>query len=256
MIYGGQSERIRTIEDTLCHTADRVISVSGVLCDEIKTQFGIPTGKLRMIYNGIHLAPYLGVVDAGAVKAAINIGPLDPMVLFVGRLAMQKGPDLLLEAIPLVMAKRPDVKFVIVGDGYMRNDLQKRTHDLGVSNSVRFLGSMNGRPLVELFKSADCVCIPSRNEPFGIVVLESWASGKPVVVTSCGGPREFVSHGVDGYHVHPIPNSLAWGICEVFHDFKHSRDMGERGREKAQTSFNWNAIAEQTELVYRELCGY
>lgn len=170
--YGGQSQRIRLIEDELAQIADRVITVSGVLCDEIKQQFGIPTSKLRMVYNGIHLAPYVGEVDAGAVKQKISVGPLDPMVLFVGRLAMQKGPDILLEAIPMVLAVRRDVKFIIVGDGYMREDLQQRVIKLGIGHAVRFLGSMNGRPLVELFKSADCVVVPSRNEPFGIVVLE------------------------------------------------------------------------------------
>jgi len=131
---------------------------------------------------------------------------MDPLVLFVGRLATQKGPDLLVEAVPLVLNSRHDVKFAIVGDGYMRADLERRVQELGVSSAVRFLGSMSGRPLVELFKSTDSVCIPSRNEPFGIVVLEAWASGKPVVATSSGGPREFVDHGVDGYHVHPSAN--------------------------------------------------
>ena len=204
--YGGQSERIRKIEEEVAFVADRVISVSGVLCEEVKLQFGISADKLRMVYNGIHLAPYLGTVDAGVVKARNSIGPLDPVVLFVGRLATQKGPDLLVEAIPLVLASRHDVKFLIVGDGYMKSDLERRVQELGISHAVRFLGSMSGRPLVELFKSADCVCLPSRNEPFGIVVLEAWASGKPVVATSSGGPREFVDHGVDGYHVHPSAN--------------------------------------------------
>lgn len=253
--YGGQSERIRRIEEEVAFVADRVISVSGVLCDEVKQQFRINYDKLRMVYNGIHLAPYLGTVDAGSVKARYNIGPMDPLVLFVGRLATQKGPDLLVEAIPLVLSSRHDVKFAVVGDGYMRADLERRVHELGVSSAVRFLGSMSGRPLVELFKSTDCVCIPSRNEPFGIVVLEAWASGKPVVATSSGGPREFVDHGVDGYHVHPSANSISWGICEIFSNFENSRQMGMRGREKAQKKFNWDKIAQDTERIYRELAG-
>jgi len=254
--YGGQSERIRRIEEEVVQVADRVISVSGVLCDEVKQQFRVSEDKMRMVYNGIHLAPYLATFDAGAVKARYNIGPLDPLVLFVGRLATQKGPDLLVEAVPLVLNTRSDVKFAIVGDGYMRADLERRVNELGVSNAVRFLGSMSGRPLVELFKSTDCVCIPSRNEPFGIVVLEAWASGKPVVATSSGGPREFVDHGVDGYHVHPSANSISWGICEIFSNFENARQMGLRGRQKAQKRFNWDRIAQDTERIYRELAGF
>ena len=67
--YGGQSERIRRIEEEVVVASDRVISVSGVLCDEVKQQFRVSEHKLRMVYNGIHLAPYLTTVDAGSVKA-------------------------------------------------------------------------------------------------------------------------------------------------------------------------------------------
>eukprot|EP00802_Teleaulax_amphioxeia_P005489 Tamp_05493.p1 GENE.Tamp_05493~~Tamp_05493.p1 ORF type:complete len:700 (+),score=90.02 Tamp_05493:299-2398(+) len=237
--YGGQSERIRRIEEEVVVVADRVISVSGVLCDEVKEQLRVSQDKLRMVHNGIHLAPYLTNVDAGSIKAKYNMGPLDPLVLFVGRLATQKGPDLLVEAVPMVLATRSDVKFVFVGDGYMRGDLERRVQELGVESAVRFLGSMSGLPLVQLFKSADCVCVPSRNEPFGIVVLEAWASGKPVVATISGGPREFVDHGVDGFHVHPSPHSISWGICEICSNFEDARQMGLRGRIKAQNEFNW-----------------
>ena len=161
--------------------------MSGVLCSEVKEQLCVNDDKLRIVYNGIHIAPYLSVVDDGSVRAQYGIGQMDPLVLFVGRLAVQKGPDLLIEALPQVLRTWPRVKFVLVGEGYMRADLERRTQELGVDSAVRFLGSMSGLSLLQLFKSADCVCIPSRNEPFGIVVLEAWASGKPVVATSSGG---------------------------------------------------------------------
>ncbi|KAF6000687.1 hypothetical protein F1559_001296 [Cyanidiococcus yangmingshanensis] len=112
---------------------------------------------------------------------------------------------------------------------------------------------MGGAPLVELFKACDVVCVPSRNEPFGIVVLEAWASGKPVVVTKNGGPREFVSHDVEGYQIDASPDSIAWGICKCFENFEHSRFMGEQGRKKAHQQFSWDHIAELTNNVYDEL---
>jgi glycosyltransferase involved in cell wall biosynthesis len=252
--FGGQSERIRGIEGEVIGVADRVIAVSGVLCDEVKREFQFDHNKLRMVHNGIHLGPYDGGIDAGVVKGRLGIGAMEPLVVFVGRLVTQKGPDLLLEAVPRILAQRGDAKFAICGDGYMRGDLERRAHELGVAHAVRFLGSVSGAPLVELFKSADCVCVPSRNEPFGIVVLEAWASGKPVVATTSGGPREFVQHGEDGFHVDPHPESIAWGVCEVFANFDRARDMGGRGRHKAGENFNWDRIAEQTERIYRELC--
>ena len=139
-----------------------------------------------------------GVIDPSVCRGAYGIGPMDPMVLFVGRLSTQKGPDLLMDAVPGILEHRQDAKVVFVGDGDMREMLEQRAHELGVAHAVRFLGAMGADgDLINLYKSTDVVCVPSRNEPFGIVVLEAWAAGKPVVATQNGGPRDFVSHGED-----------------------------------------------------------
>mmetsp|Transcript_10227 Transcript_10227/g.21451 ORF Transcript_10227/g.21451 Transcript_10227/m.21451 type:complete len:507 (+) Transcript_10227:221-1741(+) len=254
--YGGVSEKIRGIEQDGINCGDRVIGVSGVLCDEVKSQFSFDWNKLRCVYNGINCFPYDGLLwDPAGVRGQYGVGPMDPMVLFVGRLATQKGPDILIEAIPHILANRPDAKFVIVGDGYMKDELERRTHDLGCAGSVKFLGSMKGQALVDLFKATDVVAIPSRNEPFGIVTLEAWAASKPVVVTKSGGPREFVWHDNDGFLVDTEPGGMSWGICQIFANFKHSQYMGERGRVKAAFQFSWDRIAEVTNNVYDELFG-
>jgi len=176
------------------------------------------------------------------------------MVLFVGRLSTQKGPDLLLEAVPGLLAHRGDAKVVFAGDGDMRAQLERRAHQLGVGHAVRFLGALGANgALVDLFKSTDLLCVPSRNEPFGVVVLEAWAAGKPVVATHNGGPRHFVEHGTNGFLVYDNPGSICWGIKSVFGNFDHARWMGERGRVKAAYGFSWDNIAAQTEGIYHEL---
>jgi glycosyltransferase involved in cell wall biosynthesis len=252
--YGGQSARIRDIEQAAISAADRIICVSGVLCDEVKAVYSFDWNKLRCVHNGINALRYDGNLwDPGEVRARYAVGPLDPMVLFVGRMAVQKGPDLLVEAAPFILKARSDTKFVMVGDGYMKPSLEARCHQLGVAHAFRWTGTMGGAPLVEVFKACDVVCVPSRNEPFGIVVLEAWASGKPVVVTKNGGPREFVTHEVEGYQIDTSPDSIAWGICKCFENFDHSRFMGEQGRKKAQREFSWDRIAELTNNVYDEL---
>ena len=253
-MHNGQSDRIRAIEAEGAYCADRVITVSGILADEVKQQYHVPDGKLRTVYNGINVQRFDGHIDPAVCRGTYGIGPLDPMALFVGRLSIQKGPDLLLEAIPGALNSRGDAKFVFVGDGYMRGDLERRAHELGVAHAVRFLGSMGEHSdLINLFKSTDVVVVPSRNEPFGIVILEAWAAGKPVIATHNGGPREFVTHGQEGYLVYDNPGSICWGLNEVFCNFEHGRWMGERGRVKAAYSFSWDVIAEHTEGVYREL---
>jgi hypothetical protein len=100
------------------------------------------------------------------------------------------------------------------------------------------------------------VVVPSRNEPFGIVVLEAWASGKPVVATTSGGPRDFVKPGEDGYLVDPSPNSIAWGCCKIMENFKHSEWMGKNAQAKAAREFSWDYIAHQTQQIYYELLNF
>ncbi len=250
----GSSERIRAIEAEGAFCADRAITVSGVLADEVKWQYQVPEWKLRTVYNGVNCQRFDGMIDPSICRQAYGIGPMDPMILFVGRLSTQKGPDLLLEAMPHILAQRGDAKAVFVGEGDMRGALEQRAWEMGIGHAVRFTGGMdpNG-DVINLFKSTDMVCVPSRNEPFGIVVLEAWAAGKPVVVTQNGGPRDFVSHGHDGFIVYDNPDSIAWGVNSVFGNFAHAQWMGEQGRVKAAYGFSWDNIAEQTEGVYAEL---
>eukprot|EP00741_Cyanophora_paradoxa_P023403 tig00021582_g22609.t1 len=251
----GQSATIRSWEGEGIHKASRVICVSGALCDEVKSHYHVSGEKLRCVYNGINVHRYDGWIDPGPVKLQWGVGPMEPMVLFVGRLTAQKGPDLLLEAVPMVLKARGDAKFVFVGDGDMKQQLANRANELGVGGSVRFLGAMsNSDPrLINLYKSCDCVCMPSRNEPFGIVMLECWAAGKPLVATRQGGPGELVSHGQDGWQCEISADSLAWGICQVFQNFVHARWMGEQGRAKAAFSFSWDRIADHTLGVYGDV---
>lgn len=253
-VYGGQSARIRSLEGEAVELADRVIAVSGVLCDELKSHYSFSWDKLRSVYNGINCLRYDGNLwDPAEVRTMYGVGPMDPMALFVGRMATQKGPDILIEAVPSILATRPDAKIVMVGDGYMKEGLVRRVHELGVSGSVCFTGQMSGQPLVDLFKATDLVVIPSRNEPFGIVTLEAWASNKPVVVTKSGGPREFVWHDNDGFLVDTHPEGIAWGVSNAFTNFDHAKYMGERGRVKAAFQFSWDKIAEDTNNIYDEL---
>ncbi len=250
----GRSERVRAVEAEGAYVCDRLITVSGRLADEVKGQYRVPDWKLRTIYNGVNCAQFDGQIDPAVCRRTYGIGPLDPMVLFVGRMSVQKGPDLLLEAVPAILHQRGDAKVVFVGDGDMRMYLENRSRELGVAHACRFLGAMDPHgDLPNLYKSTDVVCVPSRNEPFGIVVLEAWAAGKPVVVTRNGGPGEFVTHGQEGYVVYDNPGSIAWGVGMIFSNFAHARWMGERGRVKAAYGFSWDRVADQTEGVYREL---
>lgn len=248
--FGGQSTRIRETERLGSSSADRVITVSWALRGEVSWMYNVPDWKSCMIYNGISYRAFDGFVDPAAVKARYHIAPMDPTLLFVGRMTAQKAPDVLVEAIPMVLRYHPRAKFIITGDGDLRGHVESLAHARGVTHACRFYGSLPRAELIDLYRAVDGVCVPSRNEPFGLVVLEAWAAGKPVVATHIGGPSEFVWHDVTGYKVWPHAASVAWGIGTLFANFDHARWMGGNGRRAAESVFSWDAVAHHTLGVY------
>jgi glycosyltransferase involved in cell wall biosynthesis len=248
---GGQSVRIRDLEGAGVHRADRVISVSAALKREVQSMYHVPDWKISKIYNGVSVTNFDGWIEPAAVKRLYAIGPVDPTVLFVGRMVPQKGPDLLIETVPSILKYYPRAKFVFAGDGELRRPLELRARQLGVAHATRFVGFQANGLLADLYKACDVVCVPSRNEPFGIVILEAWSAGKPVVCTKNGGPEEFVWHNVNGLKVYAHPDSIAWGLGTLFSDFEWGRWMGRNGRVAAESAFSWDSIAEQTVDVYQ-----
>jgi glycosyltransferase involved in cell wall biosynthesis len=250
IFWGGESQRIREIERQGTYCADRVIAVSGALKNELMWMYNLPDWKCSVVHNAVPVHHYDGWVNPGNIKNRYGIGAMDPTVLFSGRLSVQKGPDLLMEAMPGLLKYYPGAKFIFAGTGDLRGRLESRAYQLGVANATRFLGYRSGQELVDLYKAADAVCVPSRNEPFGITILEAWAAGKPVVATRIGGPAEFVWHNVNGLQIAPEPNSVGWGLGTLFTDFEWARWMGRNGRLAVETTFNWNNAAEETLRCY------
>lgn len=250
--YNGCSRRIMDHERHGTYCADGVITVSHALKREICWIYELPPWKAHVIYNGVSAGMCDGFIDQGQVKQRYHVGPFDPMILFVGRLVHQKGPDLLLYAVPSVLRYHKQARFVFAGGGEMRWHLEREAHRIGVSYAVRFVGQKERGELADLYRASDMVVVPSRNEPFGIVILEAWSAGKPVVATANGGPAEFVWHDVTGYRIHANVESVAWGVGTMLKDMDHARWMGRNGRVAVETAFSWDSVAERTEKVY---CG-
>jgi len=249
--WGGQSARIRDHERHGTFCADRVVTVSKALKGEVMWMYNLPDWKVEVIYNGVNVHDFDGwIADPGAIRKGYGIGPMDPMVLFSGRMTYQKGPDFLVEAIPLILRYYPRTKFVFAGDGDLRGHCEHRARQMGVDRACRFLGHRGGEELQNLYKISDVVCVPSRNEPFGITILEAWSAGKPVVASKNGGPDEFVWHEVTGLKIYPSSNSVAWGLGTVFTNFEWARWMGRNGRVAAEAAFSWDSVADRVLQVY------
>ena len=248
--FNGPSRRIMDHERHGTFCADRVITVSNALKGEVMWIYNVPDWKASVIHNGISYWHFNGFLDPGSVRNRYHIGPLDPTILFVGRMTAQKGPDLLVEAIPHVLKFYGNAKFIFTGEGDMRTQIERQAWQRGVHHACRFYSVLPRQELIDLYKSVDGVVVPSRNEPFGIVVLEAWAAGKPVIATVNGGPSEITWHDVTGYKICPNPESIAWGIGTLFQNFEHARWMGRNGRQAVETIFSWDRIADHTLGVY------
>ncbi len=248
--WGGRSEQVRECEWMGTYCANRIITVSHSLKKELQWVYNVPGDKTHVIYNGVNCRNYDHWVDCVQIKRQLDIASMDPVVLFSGRMVYQKGPDILVEAIPHVLKFYPHAKFVFAGDGELRAGVEDKARRWGVGSATRFVGHYSGWKLMELYKASDCVCVPSRNEPFGIVILEAWSSFKPVVASVNGGPSEIVHHDVNGLKIYANPDSIAWGVGTLFANFDHARWMGQNGRIAAETTYSWDTIAEEVLAVY------
>jgi glycosyltransferase involved in cell wall biosynthesis len=250
VFHDGFASWIRDTEYAACNHAKLIISISGFLAEEIQRIYGVHHSKIHVVPNGVAYHHFNGYLEPGPVKARYGIAPLDPTIFAVGRMIAQKGMDLLVEAVPMVLGYFPSAKFIIAGEGPEKDGLVNRANELGVGHAIRFLGSLSRGEYSELMRSIDILALPSRNEPFGIVALEAWAAGKPVVATTAGGPREYVWHNVNGFLVDANPGGLAHGIGSLLADHDHCRALGRNGRVAVEEKFNWDTVASYTEGVY------
>lgn len=249
-LHDGFARWIRDTEAAGCFSAKTIVSVSGFLASELQRFYAVPHQKIHVVPNGVGYRNFDGYINPGEVKRRLGIAPLDPVIFAAGRATHQKGLDLLVEAVPMVLGYFPAAKFVIAGSGGEMDDLARRANELGVAHAIRFRGSMPRGEYRDVMRAADIVALPSRNEPFGIVALEGWAAGKPVVATTAGGPVEFVWHDVNGFLVDANPGGLAHGIGSLLADHDHCRALGRNGRVAVERKYNWDVVAGYTQGVY------
>jgi len=229
--------------------AKKVTTVSGVLRDEVMNLYNVPDWKIQVFPNGVVPEQFDVMLDQGEVKDSLGIHPCAPTILFIGRMAVQKGPDILLDALPRVRDRFWGIEVIMAGDGGMRPGLMDRAHETGLP--VRFPGYISDAEYVRLLSAADLVVIPSRNEPFGIVLPEAWSAGNPVVACDVGGLHENIEDYHDGIRTLVSGESLASGICEALDDMDRSRQWGRNGRKKVYRHFRWNRIAQELDHMYQ-----
>jgi glycosyltransferase involved in cell wall biosynthesis len=174
------------------------------------------------------------------------------MILYVGRIySYQKGLDYLIRAIPIILSKETEIKFVMIGEDYgSKASLIKLAKKLKVEKYIIFTGHIPYNELLKAYAAADVFVLPSIFEPFGIVLLEAMASKKPIVATNVGGIPEIVKNGKNGILVRPKnEEELADAILFLLSHEDQAKMMGINGYNMVK-NYSWELIAKKIENVY------
>jgi glycosyltransferase involved in cell wall biosynthesis len=171
------------------------------------------------------------------------------LVGVVARLQPEKGVANFLEAAARVSGAFPDARFVVVGDGPLREELLDLARRLGISERVCFLGyRTDSRALMALM---DLLVVPSLTEGSPLIVLEAIAAGVPVVASAVGGIPDQLRHGKEGLLVPPgAPDALGEALAALLRDPEYARRLGEAGRRRAKNEFSHEALVRRIEGVY------
>ncbi|MDN5347153.1 MAG: hypothetical protein PWP65_717 [Clostridia bacterium] len=252
-LYNDGQRYINSIEWWLTYEAWRVIVCSRHMHQEVQGLFQLPADKINIIPNGVVAAKFRGVKPDPLFRARFAL-PQEKILLFVGRLVIEKGVQVLLEAMPQILSACPEAKLLVVGRGPLEEHLKARARALGFDSKVYFVGYLDDRSRNMLYALADVAVVPSLYEPFGIVALEAMAAGAPVVATNTGGLAEIITHRVDGMLALPgNAGSLAENIVAVLRDADLAAGLRAKGTMLVDTVYDWRQIAGETLKVYEEV---
>ena len=239
------NQNIYDIERRGMHVADRVIAVSKYTKNIVVRRYGVAPEKVKVVYNGVER-------DNNEYSAFPYTPPdkMDKIVLFLGRITMQKGPEYFLMAAKKVLEKVDNVKFVMAGDGDMTNRMVEFAAYLGIGHKVLFTRFLHGIDVDRAYQMADLYVMPSVSEPFGIAPLEALKHKVPVLVSKQSGIAEVLTHAlkVDFWDIHQMANK----IVAVLRYPVLSRMLQEQGHREMQ-KFRWEDAAAKVRGVYEEV---
>ncbi len=252
-IHNDLQSYIHQMEWRLTFEAWEVIVNSHSMHEELQRSFKMPSDKIVIIPNGTDPDVFDFEYNNHAMRSKYARDQ-EQIILYVGRMVREKGVQVLLDAAPRVLSERPGTQFLMVGTGYYLEDLKRQAWQSGVSENCHFLGYVGDAELLELYKCADVVCIPSLYEPFGIVALEGMAAQVPVVTSDVGGLKDFVENMETGVTTYAgDASSLAWGLLQVLRNPELAQRLRETGYDKVKHIYNWKVIASRTYEVYQKV---
>ena len=243
---------IHGVERWMANRAERLITCSAYMREHVADIYGLEESRITVIPNGIDPSELVPVDDLDALRARFA-KPDERLVLLVGRLVYEKGFQLALEALPGLIERLGNVRFIVAGSGTAEQELREQATELGLDEYGSFLGWIGDDVLHSLYRIADLTVVPSIYEPFGLVALEAMASGCPCLVADTGGLREVVPNEDVGLRFRSRdPNSLGQMAERLLTD-EQLRDRLVAEASEHVLTFDWADVARQVAEVYGEV---
>lgn len=238
---GNVNQYVYNIEREGFHNADKIIAVSNLTKNKVIEHYGVSPDKIEVVHNAVEFNHY---------EPESCIKTNDKVVLFLGRITIQKGPEYFLYAAKRVLDMDPNVKFVIAGSGDMEGFMINEAARLGIGNKVLFTGFLRGKDIDRAYKMADLYVMPSVSEPFGITPLESMRNGTPVLISKNSGVSEVLNHclKVDFWDIDQMSNKI---LATLKYGALH-KELKNNGYDEVHT-FNWNNPAKKCVNVYNSV---
>jgi glycosyltransferase involved in cell wall biosynthesis len=249
---GRARSRSVLLNQVLKSCCSRILCVSEHVRQHYLARLRFPPDRLTTLYNGIDLAPFATARDLRfKTRALLGIPAGTPVLTTVAVLRPPKGIEFMIEAMPHVLARRPETRYLIVGDGEHETALKALATRLGLDGRVIFAGRRSDIPAV--MGASDIFVLPSVNEALPTVLVEAMAAGLPIAATDIGGIPEMVEPGVNGILLPPRdPAKLAHACCRLLDDPGWAARLGSRGRQIAGERFGIKAHIRSLGALYDE----
>jgi len=240
----GVNTFVYEVEKRGMEKADLIIAVSNFTKDKIIKFYGIDSEKIVVIHNAVE--------NFSNKKYDFPLKDKNKIVLFLGRITIQKGPDYFIYMSKIVAEYIKNVKFVIAGDGDMKKFMVDKAGELGILDKYLFTGFLRGEDIEKAYKLSDVYVMPSISEPFGITPLEAMTNGTPCLISKQSGVSEVVTHALktDFWDVEEMANK----IIAVLKYKELSQSLKQNGLNEVK-KFNWDEVAEKCIDVYSRLKG-
>jgi glycosyltransferase involved in cell wall biosynthesis len=252
--FSRDAARFRVMAWTLRNRADRVIAVSESARNHVLVRAGLSKAQTTTIHNGIDLTDFVANHPTArqTLRSQLGIAPDAPVLTTVAILRQPKGIDDMLDAMPALLRQHPRLVYLVAGDGPHRDSLQRHTSDLGIAESVRFMGQTSN--VAGVLRAADAFVLPSHTEALPTVIIEAMAARLPVVATAVGGVGELIESGNTGLLVPPHdPARLAEAVSRVFDSPRQAEAMGIAARRAAIDRFGIDRQVARLADEYRVL---